>query len=139
VARAEQSLAASLGAGKHVSAFMHDYLYFEPGVVDQLRAHPAALRTLLDELPGVRGVVKAYWRDDLEANRFDADTMGRRAALSFDRDRSGFFRCVIGRELTSGLKALLLLVGRRGRRRLLSPNACTEGQRQSKTEAESFE
>lgn len=44
---------------------------------------------LLDDLPGVRGVVKAYWRDDLEANHFDADPIGRRAAFSFDRDRSG--------------------------------------------------
>jgi len=89
VSRAEKSLTASLGAGKHVSIFVHDYLYFEPGVVDQLRSHPEALRMLLDDLPGVRGVVKAYWRDDLEANHFDADPIGRRAAFSFDRDRSG--------------------------------------------------
>ena len=43
VSRAEQSMTESLGAGKHVSAFVHDYLYLEPGVVDQLRSHPAAL------------------------------------------------------------------------------------------------
>jgi hypothetical protein len=56
------------------------------------------------------------------------------------RDRLGFFGCVVGRELASPLKALLLLVGRRerrrGSRRLLGErSACTEDQRESKASA----
>ena len=37
VSRAEQSMAQSLGAGKHVVSFLHDYLYLDPTVVEQLR------------------------------------------------------------------------------------------------------
>jgi predicted AlkP superfamily pyrophosphatase or phosphodiesterase len=89
VSRAEKSMTASLGPGKHVLSLLHDYLYLEPGVVEQLRSRPDALRALLGDLREVKGIQQAYWRDDLEANHFDADPMGRRAAFSFDRDRSG--------------------------------------------------
>ena len=89
VAKAEASMSASLGTGRHVVRFVHDYLYLEPGAVEQLRAQPRALRALLDDLRTVAGVSKAYWKDDLAANDFNRDAMGRRAALSYDPDRSG--------------------------------------------------
>jgi predicted AlkP superfamily pyrophosphatase or phosphodiesterase len=88
-ARAERFLVKLVGEGKHVLASMHDYLYFDQPTVEYLRAHPDARKALLDDLRELPGVLKAYWRDDLEANRFDGDPMGRRAALSFDPDRSG--------------------------------------------------
>jgi predicted AlkP superfamily pyrophosphatase or phosphodiesterase len=88
-ARAERFLAKLVGEGKHVLASMHDYLYFDQPTVDYLRAHPDARKALLDDLRELPGVMKAYWRDDLEANHFDGDPMGRRAALSFEPERSG--------------------------------------------------
>src|SRR4029077_11203335 len=65
------------------------YLYLEPGAIEPLRAHPRALRTLLDDLRTVPGVSKAYWKDQLAANEASGDAMERRAALSYDPDRRG--------------------------------------------------
>jgi predicted AlkP superfamily pyrophosphatase or phosphodiesterase len=87
--RAERSLGKLVGEGTHVAAAMHDYLYFDQRSIEYLRAHPDGRQALLDDLRELPGVLKAYWRDDLAANRFDGDPIGRRAALSFDADRSG--------------------------------------------------
>jgi predicted AlkP superfamily pyrophosphatase or phosphodiesterase len=89
MAAAEESLTKTLGVGKHLTTFVHNYLYLEPGVFEKLQATPGAMRTLLTDLTRVPGVLRAYSRDDLESDRFVGDTMGRQAALSYFAGRSG--------------------------------------------------
>jgi predicted AlkP superfamily pyrophosphatase or phosphodiesterase len=86
---AEDSLAKTLGAAKHVTTFVHNYLYLEPGVYEKLQANPAAMRAVLNDLTRVPGVLRAYSRDDLESDRFMGDTLGHQAALSYFAGRSG--------------------------------------------------
>lgn len=89
VTAAEESLARTLGAGRHVTTFVHNYLYLEPGVYDKLQANPAAMRAVVSDLTRVPGVLRAYSRDDLENDRFVGDTLGHQAALSYFAGRSG--------------------------------------------------
>jgi hypothetical protein len=89
VSRAEQSMTTTLGPGRRVSKFMHDYLYLQPGAYDDLRSHAGALRALENDLRTVPGVLRAYSRDELEANHFDGDSIGPKAALSYFPGRSG--------------------------------------------------
>ena len=89
IARAEESMTKTLGAGTHVSQFAQDYLYLEPGVYERLQASPSAMQTLVADLKTVPGVLRAITRDELAANRFDGDSVGRQAALSFFEGRSG--------------------------------------------------
>ena len=86
---AEEALTKVLGAGKHITTFVHDYFYLEPGVYEKLQANPAAMRSLLADLTRAPGVLRAYSRDDLESDRFMDDTVGRQAALSYFPGRSG--------------------------------------------------
>ena len=89
IARAEESMTKTLGAGTHVSQFAHDYLYLEPGVYEGLQANPSAMRTLVAELKTVPGVLRVITRDELAANHFEGDAAGRQSALSFFEGRSG--------------------------------------------------
>jgi predicted AlkP superfamily pyrophosphatase or phosphodiesterase len=78
-----------LGAARHVTTFVHNYLYLEPGVYDKLQANPAAMRAVVSDLTRVPGVLRAYSRDDLENDRFVGDALGHQAALSYFAGRSG--------------------------------------------------
>jgi predicted AlkP superfamily pyrophosphatase or phosphodiesterase len=89
LAVAEESLTKTLGAGKHVTSSANNYLYLEPGVYEKLQASPVTMRALLTDLAKVPGVLRAYSRDDLEADRFIGDAMGHQAALSHFPGRSG--------------------------------------------------
>jgi predicted AlkP superfamily pyrophosphatase or phosphodiesterase len=89
VTAAEESLAKTLGTARHVTTFVHNYLYLEPGVFDKLQANPAAMRAVVSDLTRVPGVLRAYSRDDLENDRFVGDTLGHQAALSHFAGRSG--------------------------------------------------
>jgi len=89
IARAEESMTKTLGAGTHVSQLAHDYLYLEPGVYEGLQANPTAMRTLVADLKTVPGVLRVITRDELAANHFDGDSAGRQSALSFFQGRSG--------------------------------------------------
>lgn len=86
---AEQSIAKTLGAGKHVANLSHNFLYLEPGVYEKLRGDPAGLRTLAADLTRVPGVARVYSRDDLETPRPAGDRIGQQAALSYFEGRSG--------------------------------------------------
>ena len=88
-AAAEESITKALGAPARVAAFQHNYLYLEAGVYERLRAHPDAMRTVLDDLTRVPGVLRAYSRDELEEDRFTGDRIGHQAALSYVAGRSG--------------------------------------------------
>jgi predicted AlkP superfamily pyrophosphatase or phosphodiesterase len=89
LAAAEDTLTRTLGAGKHVTTLVHNYLYLEPGVYEKLQANPAAMRAVLTDLARVPGVLRAYSRDDLESDRFVGDRFGHQAALSYFPERSG--------------------------------------------------
>ena len=88
VSSVEASIAATLGPGTYVARFVHDYVYLQPGVYENLRARAGAVKKLTEDLRRVPGVLNAYSRDDLEANRFE-DPMLRLAAASHDASRSG--------------------------------------------------
>src|SRR5205823_9041617 len=74
--------------GREMVRLVHNGLYLEPGVYETLRERPAALTLLRSALKAVPGILDVYTRDDLLANRFDDDAMGRRLAHSFDESRS---------------------------------------------------
>jgi len=85
----EKILGEALGPGTWVDRFLHTDFYLAPGAYDKLIAQPSALervRTAIRALPGIRDV---YTRDDLIADRFDDDPMGRKIAHSFLAARSG--------------------------------------------------
>ena len=89
IARAEESMTRTLGAGTHVSQFAHDYLYQDPGTYEGLRAHPPAMQALIADLKTVPGVLRVITRDELAANHFEGDSTGRQAVLSYVEGRSG--------------------------------------------------
>jgi predicted AlkP superfamily pyrophosphatase or phosphodiesterase len=86
---AAASLTTAVGPGTHVATMLHNYLYLEPGVYEQLQAKAGAMRAVLTDLAKVPGVLRAYSRDELEADRFVTDTIGQQAALSYVAGRSG--------------------------------------------------
>lgn len=88
-AQVEKILDGALGPGPWIDRFLHTDFYLAPGAYEKLVARPAALdavRTAIRALPGIRDV---YTRDDLIADRFDDDPIGRKTAHSFYPARSG--------------------------------------------------
>jgi len=87
-----QAVARHLGpaaAGTYVNRVIYTDIYFQPGVYAKLRQQPAALEDVRATLRATDGVLDVYTSDQLEANDFDDDLMGRRLARSHFRDRSG--------------------------------------------------
>jgi len=85
----EKILSRALGPGTWIDRFIHSDFYLAPGAYERLAAQPAALeavRAAMRELPGIRSV---YTRDELIADRFDDDPIGRNLAHSFYPARSG--------------------------------------------------
>ncbi len=86
---AEESLTKLVGPGKHITTFLHNYLYLEPGIYEKLQANAVAMSAFLSDLTRVPGVWRGYSRDDLERDRFVGDAMGHQGALSYFAGRSG--------------------------------------------------
>ena len=88
-AQVEAILDEALGGGPWLERFLHSDFYLVPGGYEKLIAQPGAVervKTAIRALPAVREV---YTRDDLIADRFDDDPLGRRIAHSFYAPRSG--------------------------------------------------
>ena len=90
--RCPPAVARHLGSaapGTYVNHVIYSDIYFQPGVYAKLRAQPEALADVRDALRGTNGVLDVYTSEQLEANNFDDDLMGRRLARSHFRERSG--------------------------------------------------
>jgi predicted AlkP superfamily pyrophosphatase or phosphodiesterase len=87
-----EAVSRHLGAAPpstYVSRVVYTDIYFQPGVYAKLRAQPAILEEVRQALRSTPGVMDAFTSDQLEANSFDDDLMGRRLARSHFRGRSG--------------------------------------------------
>jgi len=89
VRRVEETLSNAFGPGHYVDQFLYTDLYLAPGVYEKLRDQPSALRSVRDAIRSLPGIQDVYTRDELVANRFDDDPMGRRFAHSYYPGRSG--------------------------------------------------
>jgi len=87
--RVEKILDAALGAGTWVDRFLHSDFYLAPGGYEKLVAQPALLGSVRKAIRALPGIREVYTRDDLAADRFDDDPIGRRYAHSFNPERSG--------------------------------------------------
>ena len=98
-AQVEQILSDALGlAGgkgppekqsKWIDRLIHTDFYLAPGAYDRLAAQPALLERVRTAIRALPGILQVYTRDELAANRFDDDPIGRNLAHSFFAPRSG--------------------------------------------------
>jgi predicted AlkP superfamily pyrophosphatase or phosphodiesterase len=70
-------------------------VYLTPGTWEKLRRHPAVLANVRAALAKTPGVSRLYTREELEANRFDDDPIGRSLARGHDPERSGDLTVVL--------------------------------------------
>jgi len=88
--------ASATGAAvKRVVRLVNTDVYLTPGTWPLLRQQPALLATLRAHLAATPGVLGLYTRDELEANHFDDDPIGRSLARGHDPDRSGDMTIVL--------------------------------------------
>jgi predicted AlkP superfamily pyrophosphatase or phosphodiesterase len=85
----EQALQPFLGAGRHVSAFNTNDIYFEPGVYDKIlesRELAAAVVSAIASRPGIQRVFRS---EEIRGADHSTDPLLRAAALSYFPGRSG--------------------------------------------------
>ena len=79
----------------HVARLVNTDVYLTPGTWPVVRQQPALLSRIRARLARVPGVLGLYTRDELEANHFDDDPIGRSLARGHDPDRSGDMTVVL--------------------------------------------
>src|SRR5262249_39555867 len=84
-----RALAPALGKGQFVRGFVSGEIYLASAAWPRVRGDTAAIARLKSELGAVAGVAGVYVADDLQANRLDADPIGRSLAAGYDKERSG--------------------------------------------------
>ena len=85
-----RALAPSLGGmGQSVRGFVAGDIYLSSAVWSRVKGDTAAIARVKTELGKVAGVGRVYVADELQADRFASDPIGRSLALGFDRERSG--------------------------------------------------
>jgi hypothetical protein len=85
-----RALAPSLGGvGQSVRGFVAGDIYLSSAVWSRVKGDATAIARIKTELGKVAGVARVYVADELTANRFANDPIGRSLALGFDRERSG--------------------------------------------------
>jgi predicted AlkP superfamily pyrophosphatase or phosphodiesterase len=88
--RVEKVLGGLFGPGKQVARTVGNEVIFAPGVLDKLRANPAAVRALKDAVREVPGVAGAYLGDELENLPANTENrLARAAAAGYYPGRSG--------------------------------------------------
>jgi predicted AlkP superfamily pyrophosphatase or phosphodiesterase len=85
----DRSLQATLGVSGAVARFLNTQVYLKPGVFERMTMAPGAEDAVRAALRAVPGVLDVYTRDQVAANRFEGDAIGRRLALSYYPGRSG--------------------------------------------------
>lgn len=88
-AKAQGALAAALGPGKHVAKVTHTNVYFAPGVSAKLKEHPSALRSAIEGIATLPGILRVVDGATLGGSTASASPLLRAAALSYDPTRSG--------------------------------------------------
>jgi arylsulfatase A-like enzyme len=72
-----------------VNAISGSSIYFQPGVLDKIRATPGARGLVERAVAGVPGVARVYWGDDLASTRASDDEQLVFMRRSYAADRSG--------------------------------------------------
>jgi predicted AlkP superfamily pyrophosphatase or phosphodiesterase len=85
----EGALDRALGRSRYVEAISVPNIYFKPGVLDRIRANPAAQQAVEKAATGVRGVIKVFWSADLAATTPTNDPALAALRKSYIADRSG--------------------------------------------------
>jgi arylsulfatase A-like enzyme len=83
------------GAVKRVARLVNTDVYLTPGTWSLVQQRPAILARLRARLAKTPGVLGLYTRDELEADRFDDDPIGRSLAHGHDVERSGDLTVVL--------------------------------------------
>jgi predicted AlkP superfamily pyrophosphatase or phosphodiesterase len=99
---AEAALDKLFGRGHYVEAVSTPYLYFVPGVLERVRATPAAVQAVQTAMLGVAGVQKIYWSADLAATTPTSDTTLAQLRRSYYRGRSGDVAFIFDRLWVTG-------------------------------------
>jgi predicted AlkP superfamily pyrophosphatase or phosphodiesterase len=86
---AEIALSAQFGRRPYVGAVTANYIHFLPGVMDRVRASPAALAAVEAAVRGVPGVERVYWSQDLSSRATTTDAMLTAMRRSYFPGRSG--------------------------------------------------
>lgn len=87
--RANEAIAAELGAGEHVVSVQQNDVYLAPGVHARLLAKPEAMRRVLTAIRGAPGVGHAFDSSELRDAAAASDPVQKAAALSYYPGRSG--------------------------------------------------
>lgn len=87
--KVQGALAAALGPGKYVAKVAHTNVYFAPGVSAQLKEHPTALRSAIESVGTLPGILRVADGSTLEASTASGHPLLKAAALSYDPTRSG--------------------------------------------------
>jgi arylsulfatase A-like enzyme len=94
-APASTAAAASKVEVKHVARLVNTDVYLTSGTWPKLQRQPALLAKLRARLAQTPGVAGLYTSDELEANHFDDDPIGRSLARGHDAERSGDMTIVL--------------------------------------------
>ncbi|MCC7009273.1 MAG: alkaline phosphatase family protein [Acidobacteria bacterium] len=83
------ALRAALGPGRYVEAISSTSFYFRPGVLDRIKATPAAANAVQSVLLGTKGVQAMYWSWDLASATPTTDPVLAMMRKSYMARRSG--------------------------------------------------
>lgn len=85
----EKALEQLFGPGKHVVRLVGNDVILAPGVMEKLRANPAAARALKDAIRERPEVAAVYFGDELRTLTLEGDRLARAAAAGYRPGRSG--------------------------------------------------
>ncbi|PWT79849.1 MAG: hypothetical protein C5B57_13185 [Blastocatellia bacterium] len=85
----DRTLRNALGLRGSIARVVTNNFYFKPGVFEKMVATPGTLEAVRAALRKIPGVLDMYTRDQLAANHFDDDVIGRQMAHSYYAGRSG--------------------------------------------------
>jgi len=86
---ADIALGAQFGRRPYVASVSGTYIHFLPGVLDRIRATPAALAAVEAGVRGVEGIDRVYWSHDLAARTLTDDAGLAAMRRSYFPGRSG--------------------------------------------------
>jgi predicted AlkP superfamily pyrophosphatase or phosphodiesterase len=89
IAEAIDAVLAPLGPGRHVARIAYADAYLAGDTWAKLRERPDLIAALKARLVAMDGIEAVFTRDEIEADRFTGDSIGRQLARSYDRERSG--------------------------------------------------
>lgn len=85
----ESALASHFNRRAFIEAITGSYVHFLPGVLDEIRANPAAVRAVQAAAEGAPGVERVFWSWDLSSNAPTTDPRLSAMRRSYVAGRSG--------------------------------------------------